>query len=293
MTDEIETLIDIRLDGKVALVSGGGAGIGQAIAEAYARLGARVAVLEIDTDRAAQAQADLAALHPENLALAIDVRDGAAVAAAIATVEARFGRIDVLVNNVGDNHRLRGDFETFSEQDWDLLYASNLRHMFVLTRAALPLIKRHGEGGSIINVSTIEAYRGAPPAAIYASFKSGITGFTRSLALELAPQGIRVNVIAPETTATAQVPVHDLIQPQYEDHKPRWIPMGRFGTPADAAGCAVFLATRLSAWVTGTTIHVDGGALAAGGFYRAPDGRWTNFPVVTDVGIGWRPPVSE
>lgn len=147
----------------------------------------------------------------------------------------------------------------------------------------MPLLRASGRGGSVINLSTIEAYRGAPPAAIYAAFKAAITGFVRSIALELGPENIRVNIIAPETTETPQVPVAKMIDPECRDHIERWIPMGRFGDVSDIAGCAVFLASDLSAWVTGTTIHVDGGALAAAGFYRTPTGEWTNFPVVSGI----------
>jgi 3-oxoacyl-[acyl-carrier protein] reductase len=277
---------DIRLDGKVAVISGGGAGIGRAIALAYARLGATIVAAEIDPERCAALSDELGAPH---LVVEVDVRDAAAVAMLFARIEATFGRVDILVNNVGETLRLRGAFESFEPEGWDALYDANLRHVFLMTRAALPLLRNGEEGASIINMSTIEAYRGAPPAAVYAAFKAGITGFTKSLALELAPEGIRVNIIAPETTETEQVPVSRMIAPEHRHLVDRWIPMARFGTPEDIAGAAVFLATPLSGWVTGTTIHVDGGALAAGGFYRAPDGSWTNFPVITDVGIGWRP----
>lgn len=101
---------------------------------------------------------------------------------------------------------------------------------------------------------------------MYAAFKAAITGFTKSIALELAPEQMRVNIIAPETTETAQVTVSKMIAERYRDHMDRWIPMARFGKAEDCAGAAVFLASSLSAWITGTTIHVDGGALAAGGF---------------------------
>jgi NAD(P)-dependent dehydrogenase (short-subunit alcohol dehydrogenase family) len=212
------------------------------------------------------------------------------VTAAFEAVSARFGKLDILVNNVGDSLRLRGPFAERSEEDWDALYAINLKHIFACTKAALPLLRASGRGGSVINLSTIEAYRGAPPAAIYAAFKAAITGFVRSIALELGPENIRVNIIAPETTETPQVPVTKMIAPECRNHIERWIPMGRFGDVRDIAGCAVFLASDLSAWVTGTTIHVDGGALAAAGFYRTPTGEWTNFPVVSGMGIGWRPP---
>ncbi len=140
--------------------------------------------------------------------------------------------------------------------------------------------------GNIINVSTIEAFRGIPNCAVYSAYNCAITGFTRSLALELGPEQIRVNAIAPETTETLQVRPSSWIPEEHRHREPYWIPLGRFGRPDDAAGCAVFLASELSAWVTGTTIHLDGGALAAGGFYRTPGGRWTNLPIVEGAGIG-------
>jgi len=119
------------------------------------------------------------------------------------------------------------------------------------------------------------------------AFKAGVIGFTKSLAVELGPERIRVNAIAPETTETEQVKPSQFIKPEHRDHIDRWIPLGRFGEARDAAGAAVFLASELSSWITGTTIHLDGGALAAGGFYRTPEGHWTNVPVVTDNGLGF------
>jgi 3-oxoacyl-[acyl-carrier protein] reductase len=101
----------------------------------------------------------------------------------------------------------------------------------------------------------------------------------------LGPEHIRVNTIAPETTDTEQVQVTKWTNPKYMSHTERWIPLGRFGVPQDAAGCAIFLASDLSAWVTGTTIHMDGGALAAAGWYRTPEGQWTNMPVIADKGL--------
>ena len=113
--------------------------------------------------------------------------------------------LDVLVNNVGDFLNVVKPFERTTEEEWDALYAVNLRHMFLVTRAAIPLLRHAARGASIINLSTIEAFRGIPMAAVYSAFKSAVTGFTRSLALELGPHGIRVNAIAPETTETEQV----------------------------------------------------------------------------------------
>lgn len=276
-----------RLDlaGRSALVTGGGAGIGLAIARAFAALGAQVVVAERDAARAADAQRTLTPLNSGSWAAVTDVTSAQAVRGLGDEIERRCGALDVLVNNVGDFLNLLKPFERTTEEEWDALYAANLRHLFLVTRAMLPLLRRSTLGASIINVSTIEAFRGIPMACVYAAFKAGVTGFTKSLALELAPAHIRVNAIAPETTETEQVKPSLYIQPQYRDHVRRWIPLGRFGAPEDVAGAAIFLASELSAWMTGTTLHVDGGALAAGGWYRTPDERWTNVPVVSDNGL--------
>jgi NAD(P)-dependent dehydrogenase (short-subunit alcohol dehydrogenase family) len=275
----------INLDGKTALVTGGGVGMGRAIAEAFGSFGVRVAIAEIDPARAAQAKEALDAAGVENLVETADVRDAEQIAALAAKIEARFGGLDILVNNVGDFMGIVGPFATSTPEQWDTLYQVNLKQIFIVTHAMLPLLKKSGRGGSIINVSSIEAFRGIPGGVIYGAFKAGITGFTQSLAVELGPDHIRVNTIAPETTDTPQVQVTNWTAPQYRDHTERWIPLGRFGVPQDAAGCAIFLASDLSAWVTGTTIHMDGGALAAAGWYRTPAGQWTNMPVIADKGL--------
>ena len=107
-----------------------------------------------------------------------------------------------------------------------------------------------------------------------------VTGFTMSLALELGPDGIRVNAVAPETTDTAQVPLDQMIHPTQRHNNPGWIPLGGFGAPDDSAGCVLFLASRLASWVSGTVVYADGGALAAAGWYRDDRNRWTNMPVI-------------
>jgi NAD(P)-dependent dehydrogenase (short-subunit alcohol dehydrogenase family) len=133
--------------------------------------------------------------------------------------------------------------------------------------------------GSVVNVSSVEAFRAIPRRPVYSAFKGAITQFTKSLAVELGNDGVRVNAIAPDLTETIQVPYSRWVPEEHESLIPTWVPVGRFGQPDDIAGVALFLASDLSAFVTGTTIHADGGSLAAGGWFRRPDGSWTNRPI--------------
>lgn len=267
----------LGLDGKVALVTGGGAGIGREIVERFSALGMRVAVIEIDPARVEALRTEM--LDCDHLVVQGDADDPQLAARTLAQIDAQFGRLDVLVNNVGDFLAIRNRFEETDEDQWERLYRVNLRNAFVMARAAIPLLRR--QGGSIVNLSTIEAFRGIPRHVIYATFKAALTGFTESLAVELGPDGIRVNAIAPETTNSAQVRAISRVPPENADYVKRWFPIGRFGTPGDSAGAAVFLASDvLSGWISGTTIHVDGGALAAGSWLQLPDGGWTHLPII-------------
>ncbi len=282
-------MLDARaasLEGRVAVVTGAGAGIGRAIAETFAACGAAVVIAERDAARASEALGVIAARGGRALACVGDVTQQAAVdALAKCTLEA-FGRVDVLVNNVGDWLGFSNSFVESTDEQWRSLFDANLGAALRCTRALAPEMIRRGEGGSIIHVTTIEAHRGIPGNVMYSAFKSATEGFSRSLALELAPKRIRVNCIAPETTDTPQVPVTSWLPEEMKARIPYWIPLGRFGAADDLAGAALFLASDLSAWVTGTTLHVNGGALAAGGWYRTPKGAWTNTPIVTGGGFG-------
>lgn len=276
-----------NLSGKIALVTGGGGGIGRAIAEAFAAHGAKIIIAELDAARCAAVQKEFDRLGHDALVMQTDVRDSAQIQTLIDATAERFGKLDILVNNVGDFLALIKPFKKFTDDEIDALYNTNLNSIFKVTRAAMPLLEAGGAGGSIISISSIEAFRGIPNAVVYSAFKHAITGFTRSLSLELGPAGIRVNAIAPETTETEQVSPADMISDQHKDHLPRWNPSGRFGKPSDAAGCALFLASEMSAWVNGATINLDGGALAAAGWYRTPSGHWTVAPVITGDGFGY------
>lgn len=262
------------LAGRVALVTGGGGGIGRGVSELFAANGARVIVAEIDEGRAARTVVAISEAGGDVVGEVVDVRDRAAVE----KMRERVGPVDVLVNNVGHYLGGRDGFLESDEAEWDALYRVNLHHVFLCTQVFAPAMVSVG-GGSIVNVSTVEAFRGIPSRAVYSAFKAAITGFTKSLALELGNAGVRVNAIAPDLTESLQVPYSQWVPDDQQELIPNWVPLGRFGTPADIAGCALFLASDLSAFVTGTTIHADGGSLAAGGWFRRADATWTNRPL--------------
>lgn len=267
----------IDFSGKVVLITGGGAGIGRETAVQFNGLGANVVVLEVDAARAREVRSELG---PDSLVVEGDATEAEDVAALAQSITEKYGRLDVLVNNVGHFMTRPTPFEKLTDEQLDDIYRINLKHVFLVTRVMLPLLRVVDAGASIVTISSIEGFRGIPRFAAYGAFKAAITGFTQSLALELGPEGIRVNVVAPETTDTAQVPLDRMIHESQRHNIPKWIPLGRFGTPSDIAGCVLFLASPLASWVSGTVIHADGGALAAAGWYQDDEGGWTNMPVV-------------
>ena len=203
---------------------------------------ARVAVAEIDPARAHDVRQALEAAGVDALVGTVDVTRRDEVEAFARAVDARFGGLDVLVNNVGDFLQIAKPFDDCTDDDIARLFDVNLRRVFIVTRAMLPLLRKRGAGSSIVGVSSIEGFRAIPNCTVYASFKAALTGFTKSLALELGPAGIRVNQVAPETTETPQVPVSAMVAAEHHGHVPRWIPLGRFGAAGDIAGAALFLA---------------------------------------------------
>lgn len=262
------------LTGRVAVVTGGAAGIGGGVTRALAAAGATVVVNDVD-------DASLGTIAAEIGAPAVpvrgDIRDPATVARVVEAARDH-GRIDVLVNNVGDYRPYAKGFLESTEEQWQALYAINLEHVFRVTQAVLPTMVSQGSG-SIVNVSTVEAFRGIPNHAVYSAFNAGVSAFTRSLAVELGPSGVRVNAIAPDLADTPQTPAASMLRGRDPELVRAWVPVGRFGQPDDYGQVVLFLAGDGARFVTGHTIPVDGGTLAASGWYGRADGRgWTNLP---------------
>ena len=252
-------LFDLR--GKVALVTGGNGGIGLGIARGLAGAGASVALVGRNAAKSTAAAAALAAETGADVApIAADVSTEPAVADLIAAVLGRFGRLDVLVNNAGINIRKPPQAMTLDE--WRQVQDTNLTGPFLLSRAAYPAFRDVG-GGKIINIASINAVFGSPYGAAYAASKGGMVQLTKSLALAWARDNIQVNAILPgwfdtEMTEQARAQVDGL-----NDRVLARVPVGRWGRPDELAGTAVWLASRGSDFVTGTTITVDGGFSAA------------------------------
>lgn len=272
-----------RLDGQVVFVTGGGGGIGRAIALRLAEAGADIAVFEVLPERAEEVAVRVRELGRRALALPGDAMDAEAIRAAIARTDAEFGRIDILVNNAGGVSAR--PFLEQGERSWRRHIDLNLVSMLAATHAAAPVMIRGGRGGAILNVASIEAERAAPNFAVYAACKAGMVSFTRSMAVELSGHGIRVNCIAPDHTVTPGTmsnragPVDPATwrarDPADVDAMNRLIPLGREGVDGECGDAAVFLCSAMASYVTGVTLPVDGGTWAAGGWVRGRDGRWT------------------
>jgi 2-hydroxycyclohexanecarboxyl-CoA dehydrogenase len=267
-----------ELSGRVAVVTGGAAGIGRGISRRLAAAGAIVVVNDVAPDLLAVAVEEIAAADGRAIPVEGDIREpGTVERLADAAAAVDDGRIDVLVNNVGD-YRPNGRFLKTSDEQWQALYATNLEHVFRCTRAIAPAMVERGSG-SIVNVSTVEAFRGIPANAVYSAFNAGVNAFTRSLAVELGRDGVRVNAVAPDLTDTLQTPAEAMLGGRDPAMVRHWVPLGRFGQPDDVADVVVFLASDASRFVTGHVIPVDGGTTAASGWYLRHDGRgWTNLP---------------
>jgi 3-oxoacyl-[acyl-carrier protein] reductase len=242
-----------RLEGKVALITGAARGIGRAIGEAFAREGADLAIVDrAPLDRLTPIAQGMRRPGVMTAAFAVDVADDDAVAAMVAEALPQLGRIDILVNNAGVTQRK--PFLELTLRDWDDLMAVNLRGVFLVTRHVVPVMMRGG-GGTIINIASQMAQRGAPQLVHYSASKAGVIGFTKALARELAPT-ISVNAIAPGPVMTDMISERS---PQWFERMIAELPLHRIGTPEEIAPTAVFLASSDAALYTGQTLGPNGG----------------------------------
>lgn len=267
------------LAGTVAVVTGGAGGLGAAITSDLAANGVRLAVIDVDTGAVAALRESLAERGHDAIVQAGDVRDTEALEGLFATVDEHWGRVDTLVNVVGGT--FRAPFLDTTPKGWDALLRTNLRPVLHACSLAAPRMRSGGRGGSIIDITTIEAHRAAPGFAVYAAAKAAVEQFGRTLAVELAPDGIRVNNIAPDYIPTqnlAKISRGAVVDGGMSTPEglQAAIPMGRAGRVADVSGCAVFLASALSSFVTGTTLHPDGGTFASSGWFNWPGSGWAN-----------------
>ncbi len=252
----------MRFKGKVAIVTGGGAGIGRGIVLALAREGADVAVMDINRDAAWKTAQEAEALGVPALAIEADVASAASVNEAVQKVLGRFGKIDILVNNAGISPKRQGMKVPVAEMDpaeWERVIAVNLSGAFLCSRAVLPGMMER-KYGKIINMASVAGKTGGfAGGAHYASSKAGIIGLTKAIALESAKYGINVNAVMPSRIRTDMgfsIPEAKL------QERLAQIPLGRLGTTDDVAEAVLFLADdHTSSWITGATLNVSGGAL--------------------------------
>jgi NAD(P)-dependent dehydrogenase (short-subunit alcohol dehydrogenase family) len=258
------------LEGRVAVVTGAGDGIGAAIATLFAAQGALVEMAEVDGERAARTLGAITDAGGTARSHLVDVTSPADVEGLAVAVLSQHGHVDVLVNNVGD-YRPSVRFERSTPESWQAMYDINLFHLLATTRSFLPGMTARGRG-SIVNLHSVEGLRGFPGDPVYAAMKAAAAHFTTSLAVAVGRSGVRVNGIGPDLTQTPQV---DYLSGPAEDQElwPSWAPVGRVGWPEDQARVALFLASDLSGYVTGHNIPVDGGTRAAGGWYYSPRAR--------------------
>ncbi len=251
-----------RLSGKVALITGGGTGIGRAIALAFAREGASVAVAARRLEKLKEAVNEIESQGGKGLAIECDVTSAAGVDRAVRAAKERFGRLNVLVNNAGILHV--STVEGISEEDWDRLMTVNIKGPFLMSRAVLPEFRKSG-GGAIVNIGSVLGLVAVKERAAYCASKGGVTMLTKAMAMDHAHENIRVNCICPSIVETELVRgVFDETEKGQALRKARiaTIPLGRMGSPADVAEMAVFLASEESSWLTGAAIPLDGGLTA-------------------------------
>ena len=249
----------MRLEGKVALISGGARGQGAAEAKLFAGEGAKVVFGDILDDLGKQVEAEIHEVGGEALYVHLDVTNAADWASAVEAAVSRYGRLDVLVNNAGIT--IRKNVEDTTEEDWDRIMAINAKGVFLGTKQAIPAMRESG-GGSIVNISSTAGLVGSPySGASYAATKGAVRLFTKATAIQYATEGIRCNSVHPgllETPMTQDM----LADAAHREERTQRIPLGRVGTAEDIAYGVLYLASDESSFVTGSELVIDGGATA-------------------------------
>ncbi len=276
-------LSKLSLEGKVAVVTGAGGGIGRGIAIALSRAGASVIAGDIVAERAQEVAQTITGEGGTAIGVSMDVMNGDQLRNLIRLADSEYGRLDIMVNNAGGC--TSRPFLKQSPGSWQRHIDLNFMSVLISTAEAAPLMIRGGTGGAIINVSSIEGSRAAPTFAVYAACKAAMENFTKSMALELGEHNIRVNVIAPDHTLspgtmgnrTGPVDTSKWRQRTAEevDARVRVVPLGREGIEDECGDAAVYLASDLAAYVTGIVLPVDGGTSASFGWVKGTDGKWT------------------
>ena len=249
-----------RLDGRVAIITGGGHGIGKAYAVRLAAEGAKVVIAELDGDAASAVAAELSAQGHHAIAVQTDVANEASVTSMAQQAVTKFGRIDVLVNNAAIFATVpmsRLPFDQISVDEWDRMMSVNVKGTWLASRAVVPQMRKQAYG-KIINVSSGTALKGSPSRIHYVTSKAGILGFTKTLANEVGKDGICVNCVAPGSTLSEENPDDDILKMRAQAANAR--ALKRVQTPDDLTGAVVFFASADSDFITGQTLVVDGGS---------------------------------
>jgi len=256
----VQELFD--LSGKVAIVTGGATGLGRQMAEALAECGADVVMCARNSERCEQAAVELRSLGVRALGLGCDVRDQNSIGSVVGTTIEQLGRIDILVNNAGTTWGASP--EDIPLEGWQKVIDVNLTGAFLFAQAVGRVLIAQGDGGKIVNIASVTAFRGAPPEAMnalpYNASKGGLVALTIDLAVKWARHGICVNAIAPGWFPSD---MSEKVLEQAGDILLAHVPLGRYGSSYDLKGAAAFLASRASDYVTGTTLFVDGGQTAS------------------------------